>query len=60
MQDLIGFSEVSAVLIFSFGFGLLLECLLLKYLLHVIARETLRPMPVTDARPSGTCRGGER
>ena len=40
MQNLIGWSEVSAALVFSFGFGLLLECLLLKYLMHVVARQT--------------------
>ena len=40
MQNLIGWSEVSAALVFSFGFGLLLECLLLKYLMHVVAHQT--------------------
>ena len=50
MQKLIGWSEVSAALVFSFGFGLLLECLLLKYLMHVVARQTQLQEPLAEAR----------
>ena len=50
MQNLIGWSEVSVALIFSFGFGLLLECLLLKYLMHVVARQAQPETPLVDPR----------
>ncbi len=50
MQNLIGWSEVSAALIFSFGFGLLLECLLLKYLMHVVSRQTKPETALAEAR----------
>ena len=50
MQNLIEWSEVSAALIFSFGFGLLLECLLLKYLMHVVARQTQPQAPLPGAQ----------
>lgn len=50
MQTLIGLSEVSAALMFSFGFGLLLECLLLKYLMHVVARQTQPEAALAEAR----------
>lgn len=40
MENLIGLSEVTVALVFSFGVALLLECLLLQYVIRAIARST--------------------
>lgn len=43
MENLIGLSEVTVALVLSFGVALLLECLLLEYVIHAIAKSTARP-----------------